>query len=1202
MRNLLLYTMITIAFAFESFGLTVNVDANNRLQKMEGFGASGAFGEQSLRLHNDFEEIVEVAFNDLGLDLYRIQNRYNHLNTNPPWQQGWLGSKEILAEAESVTGRDIKVLMTAWGPPANLKSNNSITNGGTLAMSGGSYRYDDYAQWWLDGFNYYNNNGVEVDYVSIQNEPQYLATWASCILDPTEGNGNAGYDKAFETVWQKFATTFGKSAMPRFVAPEHQSTGVSKMNEYVDALGPHYDRIYAFAHHLYSGNAYQNPDVLNADFTSLTNLLYKPLFQTEYGKANTVDDDITRKLNLAKLMFNALTIENVSAYFYWGLWWTTDDGEGLIYLPSGNSSTYQLLPEYYAFKHYSAFVHEGWRRLDVDTSDGNLHASAFSSPNRDKMSVIIVNDDTWAKQWDFNFDNTTVSGGTIYQSTATNNCENIGSFTPGSSLVFPPKSITTLDLDTTTIAAPSNPNILMIAIDDLRPQLRTYGHPQMVTPNLDELAQEGYQFNRAYCQEGVCGPSRASIMTGLRPDTTLAYKYNDDFRSTVPWAYTIPMSLSDNGYYSTGIGKIFHVINGGNDPLSWEYSWLQGGGSYGGNSAAYQNSANAPSSMRDHDVATKAVAKLADLKNQQPFFYGVGFVRPHLPFVAPDEYWDLYDVSDLVTPEMDDEPINGLNYSYEAWNELRTYGGMPASGPVTANQEQNLIHGYYACVSFVDAQVGRLMEALESEGLASNTIVVVWGDHGYHLGNHGQWCKHSNFELDTRIPMIIKVPWMPGATKSDALVEALDIYPTLMELCGIEQPSHLQGESLVPLLQDPSLVGPAEAVSQYPRSGQNVMGYSLRTDRYRYTEWIQKNTGNLLDREIYDHYLDPMEHTNVISTTDSAVLDSLSTQLAPYIGGPYAASQPSAESLTSFLSSFSTTSVVSSAGLGDDPLLKLDVADSASANIYAAQMWQEIGYENGETYTLTFSARAEEERNMRVIWLLNWNNQVWRTNPDLILTTEAQTYTYTFTANDSQPTAKLRFQVGLGSVGVAGTDVYIDSVSITKSDGTELVTNGEFTSGSTGWSKSNITYVPLSSDSAGVPVVSPALTGAQLLYTADPDGDGLDNATEYAYNLDPSTNDVHSLDDNQRSGLPVSYIDQPGDSFSVDYVRRKDSDAIQYVPEFTDSLEQSWDADNINVSLVDTSDPEWEIVRASDPESMSTNSSRFGRVRVIFNP
>ena len=186
-----------------------------------------------------------------------------------------------------------------------------------------------------------------------------------------------------------------------------------------------------------------------------------------------MDDDITRKLNLAKLMFNALTIENVS-YFYWGLWWTTDDGEGLIYLPSGNSSTYQLLPEYFAFKHYSAFIHEGWRRLDVDTSDGNLHASAFASPNRDKMTVVVVNDDNWAKQWDFNFDNATVSGGAVYQSTASNDCENIGSFYSrkvAALLVFPPKSITTLDLDTTTTATPSNPNILMIAIDDLRPHL-----------------------------------------------------------------------------------------------------------------------------------------------------------------------------------------------------------------------------------------------------------------------------------------------------------------------------------------------------------------------------------------------------------------------------------------------------------------------------------------------------------------------------------------------------------------------------------------------------------------------------------------------------------------------------------------------------------------------------------------------------------
>ena len=485
------------------------------------------------------------------------------------------------------------------------------------------------------------------------------------------------------------------------------------------------------------------------------------------------------------------------------------------------------------------------------------------------------------------------------------------------------------------------------------------------------------------------------------------------------------------------------------------------------------------------------------------------------------------------------------------------------------------------------------MEALESEGLASNTIVVVWGDHGYHLGNHGQWCKHSNFELDTRIPMIIKVPWMPGATKSDALVEALDIYPTLMELCGIEQPSHLQGESLVPLLQDPSLVGPAEAVSQYPRSGQNVMGYSLRTDRYRYTEWIQKNTGNLLDREIYDHYLDPMEHTNVISTTDSAVLDSLSTQLAPYIGGPYAASQSSAESFTAFLASSgsqegmdiivngeftsgtgnwshtgsSTLSNPSTdASLGADPLVY--ISNISSANVWNDKLIQTVGYEMGETYTVEFTARADSSHPIRLIWLPpgsgQYGNNVLVQN--LTLETNPSTFSYSVNPQSTVANAQLQFQIG----GTAG-GVYIDSVRVIAESG----------SGGGG------------------------LTGEDALAYADPDGDGLDNITEYAFNLDPSTNDAHILNTSiSPDGLPVSYVDpSSGDGiFSVEYVRRKDSDAIQYVPEFTDALEQSWDANNINVSLVDTSDPEWEIVRASDPESMSTNSSRFGRVRVIFNP
>ena len=1193
MKKMVLLLLLMIASI--ATAIDVNIDANNKLQKIEGFGASGAFGEWNFREHDDFEELVELGFNQLGLDIFRIQNRYNHVGSNPVWQQGMLGAKSIINEAEAVTGRDIKVLMSAWSPPASLKSNGTQQNGGTLASDSNGFRYDDYAQWWLDGYLTYSNNNIEVDYISIQNEPQYLAEWNSCLFDASEGGDNAGYDKAFETVWQKFATSLGTHAMPRMVAPEHHNTTTNILQAYIDALGPHYDRIYGFAHHLYKGDAFRDPDVANTEFAALTNLLYKPLFQTEYGKSNSVDNAITRKLNLARLMHNSLTIENVSAYFYWGLWWPADDGRGLINLPSGNSSTYEIMPEFYAFKHYSAFIHSDWRRLDVSVSNGAMDVSAFSSADGSKMSVVIVNDDEGAKTLDMAFENTTLSGGTIYQSTATLDCANIGSYVPGAAITVPAHSITTLDLDAVTVAVPSQPNILMIAIDDLRPQLRTYGHPQMVTPHLDELAQEGYQFNRAYCQQGVCGPSRASIMTGLRPDTTLAYKYNDDFRSTIPWAYTIPMTLSEQGYYSTAIGKIFHVISGTNDPLSWEYSWLQGGGSYGGTSAAYQNSTDAPSSMRDHDVATKAVAKLGELKNQQPFFYGVGFVRPHLPFVAPDEYWDLYDVNDLVGPERDSEPVDGLSYSYEGWNELRDYGGMPSSGPVSSLQEQNLIHGYYACVSFVDDQVGRVLSALEAEGLASNTIVVVWGDHGYHLGNHGQWCKHSNFELDARIPLIVKVPWMPGAVKSDALVEALDIYPTLLDLCGLEQPSHLQGESFVPLLQNPLLKGPEEAVSQYPRSGQSVMGYSLRTDRYRYTEWVQQSTGNVVAREIYDHFLDPMEHTNVLSTTDATVLSELSNQLAPYIGGSYVPNPSTAESFTAFLSSaasqpgtdLSTNGEFTSgttgwslqggatlsnpstdAALGSDPCVR--ISSITGGNVYNDKFLQTVGYEADKTYTVRFSARASSSRQIRVIWLPagsgQYSNNILVENPTL--TTTAQTFEFEVNPHVTVADAELQFQVGTFSGSAA--DVFIDSIQIVEESG---LTGG--------------------------------LSGADALAYADPDGDGVDNITEYAFNLHPASNDVHAVEPTGgASGLPAIRLDDEGAEpvFYLDYVRRKDARQVQYVVEFADNLTQDWDASSGSESVSDAVDPSWEMVRVEDAEAVSSNTARFGRVRILLRP
>ena len=238
--------------------------------------------------------------------------------------------------------------------------------------------------------------------------------------------------------------------------------------------------------------------------------------------------------------------------------------------------------------------------------------------------------------------------------------------------------------------------------------------------HLDGLAKKGILFESAYVQAPVCGPSRASIMTGMRPDTTGAYDFDSDFRLTMPWAITLPMKLSENGYRSEAIGKIYH--GSVNDSLSWDSPHSAGGGLYGssvggnGNQMGFESYTGEEDALRDGTVAGVAVSNLASLKNQQPFFYGVGFVRPHLPFVAPQSYWDKYYVSDLEFPEMDNEPVNALSYSYSGWAELRNGYAMtpiPSSGPVSTSVEQNLIHGYYACVSYVDTQIGRLLDALD---------------------------------------------------------------------------------------------------------------------------------------------------------------------------------------------------------------------------------------------------------------------------------------------------------------------------------------------------------------------------------------------------------------------------------------------------------------------------------------------------------
>ena len=483
-----------------------------------------------------------------------------------------------------------------------------------------------------------------------------------------------------------------------------------------------------------------------------------------------------------------------------------------------------------------------------------------------------------------------------------------------------------------------------------------------------------------------------------------------------------------------------------------------------------------------------------------------------MPFVAPQSYWDLYDISDLEFPEMDDQPINALSYSYSDWGELRNgYGNtpIPSSGPVSATVEQNLIHGYYACVSYVDTQIGRLLDALETQGLTDNTIVVVWGDHGFHLGDHGQWCKHSNFELDARVPLIVKVPWMQGAQKISSLVELLDVYPTLMELCGIEAPEELQGESFVSLMNNPNLPGPEEAVSQYNRG--NVMGYSIRSDRYRYTEWrtTAANGGAIVGREIYDHFIDPNENTNIASVVTGNSEDIVNLIVnGEFDNGNSNWNTPTQGTTLTVLNSDSQ--------LGSDPLARL--SNLNGANVYQDKLVQTIGYEAGKNYTLEFKARSSSNnRQIRVIWLPpgagQYNNNVIVQNPTL--STSSQTFTFTgIIPSSTVANAQLQFQVG--TFNGSSADVYIDSVKIYEAGGSTTTEQhpaiadlsvklqpyigGAYKVGAGG------------ADSLTSVLQSAGLSGANALYDADPDGDGLINLVEYALNLNPTQSDRNLLD------------------------------------------------------------------------------------------
>ena len=467
------------------------------------------------------------------------------------------------------------------------------------------------------------------------------------------------------------------------------------------------------------------------------------------------------------------------------------------------------------------------------------------------------------------------------------------------------------------------PNVLFIAIDDLRPELGCYGAQHIVSPNIDRLAKRGILFERAYCQQPLCNPSRTSLMTGLRPETTGVTHNHVHFRTRNPDVVTLPQYFKNHGYESRAIGKMYHgFLPEGSSKTSWDTmgdapSWSAPAIRFGPRyyfteagiaqaKAAYRGMyrpknpapndwtrklvfgpmTEAPvvpdNTLQDGQAADAAIAALRELKGK-PFFLGVGFIKPHTPFVAPKKYWDLYDPKKIQLAARSELPKGAPAMAGHNSGEVRRYTDQPKREPFTEANARNLRHGYFACISYIDAQVGRVLAELDRLGLRENTIVLLYGDHGWHLGDHGLWGKITNFEIAARAPLIISAPGMTANRKTMALTEFLDIYPTLAELAGLPVTKKLEGRSLVPVLLDPARGHNPAAFTQQYRG--KATGYSIRTERRRYTEWIEN--GRVIARELYDYAIDPGETTNLAAQPKHAeFVQRLSRQLRKELNLP----------------------------------------------------------------------------------------------------------------------------------------------------------------------------------------------------------------------------------------------------------------------------------------------------------------------------
>lgn len=460
-----------------------------------------------------------------------------------------------------------------------------------------------------------------------------------------------------------------------------------------------------------------------------------------------------------------------------------------------------------------------------------------------------------------------------------------------------------------TTDALEKPNVLLILVDDLKPALGCYGDPHAKTPHIDALAARGMRFDLAYCNQAVCAPSRFTLMLGSHSTSTGLYGLGSRVRESFPNAVTLPQHFAKHGGYRTeSLGKIFHIGHGNEgDPESFEVphfkdkviEYLDPESTDGGlltreealftnqklgqirslpRGAAFESPTAKDDDYADGRVANETIVRLRAAKERRekdgtPFFIAAGFVRPHLPFSAPQRYWDLHDANKLPLPEFRDLPKNAPAVAGKRRGEICAYKPVPENGGIDVDLARQLIHGYYASTSYMDAQIGRVTSALEALGLTDNTIVVLWGDHGFHLGDLGIWTKHTNYEQANRIPLIMAAPGIANAnTSTKQLAESVDVFPTLAELAGLPKPQGPQpidGESLVPVLKDPSARVRDHAYHAYPKA---TLGRAIRTERYRLVEWRGPKDAAAV-YELYDYELDPLERENLAAKQPDTVAE-----------------------------------------------------------------------------------------------------------------------------------------------------------------------------------------------------------------------------------------------------------------------------------------------------------------------------------------